>query len=330
MRSSASSQPMRRNWPLPFGPVRSSGWVSRSGWCDALGVARDLRADHPGGVRVVRAAHRADADAVDHLHVQRAGGRAVMRADRMPGDGGYAHPQTLPQGGPQGKELMHRSRRFAMAHRSGDGFDEHRHATRSVRHGSARAVGAVRPAGRRAGRAARRLRSGGRVAGGASGPWTVVPALVLLGIAQSALFAPVHETMHLTAFAQPPGQCGGRVARRLPVPAELAFLHRVPPGPSPLHPGPGAGSGADAAPASRAGRLPAARAGSELLAGAGQGAGGLLARRPVGLPVRSGGTGGAGDRQRALDDRVRRAPGYRLGVVCSTGGRRSCSGCCRR
>ncbi len=34
-----------------------------------------------------------------------------------------------------------------------------------------------------------------------SGPWTLAPALVLLGVAQSALFAPVHETMHLTAFA---------------------------------------------------------------------------------------------------------------------------------
>ena len=34
-----------------------------------------------------------------------------------------------------------------------------------------------------------------------SGPWTVVPALLLLGVAQSALFAPIHETMHLTAFA---------------------------------------------------------------------------------------------------------------------------------
>lgn len=33
-----------------------------------------------------------------------------------------------------------------------------------------------------------------------SGPWTVVPAIVLLGVAQSALFAPIHETMHLTAF----------------------------------------------------------------------------------------------------------------------------------
>ncbi len=33
-----------------------------------------------------------------------------------------------------------------------------------------------------------------------SGPWTIVPAVVLLGLAQSALFAPIHETMHLTAF----------------------------------------------------------------------------------------------------------------------------------
>ena len=34
-----------------------------------------------------------------------------------------------------------------------------------------------------------------------SGPWTVLPALLLLGVAQSSLFAPIHETMHLTAFA---------------------------------------------------------------------------------------------------------------------------------
>ena len=33
-----------------------------------------------------------------------------------------------------------------------------------------------------------------------SGPWTVVPAVLLLGLSQSALFAPIHETMHLTAF----------------------------------------------------------------------------------------------------------------------------------
>ncbi len=33
-----------------------------------------------------------------------------------------------------------------------------------------------------------------------SGPWTLLPAMLLLGIAQSALFAPIHETVHLTAF----------------------------------------------------------------------------------------------------------------------------------
>ncbi len=30
--------------------------------------------------------------------------------------------------------------------------------------------------------------------------WALVPAVLLLGLAQAALFAPVHETMHLTAF----------------------------------------------------------------------------------------------------------------------------------
>lgn len=41
--------------------------------------------------------------------------------------------------------------------------------------------------------------AGGLVA--AAGPWTLLPAIALLGLAQAALFAPVHETMHLTAFA---------------------------------------------------------------------------------------------------------------------------------
>lgn len=34
-----------------------------------------------------------------------------------------------------------------------------------------------------------------------AGPWTLLPAMLLLGIVQAALFAPIHETMHLTAFA---------------------------------------------------------------------------------------------------------------------------------
>ncbi len=33
-----------------------------------------------------------------------------------------------------------------------------------------------------------------------SGPWTIVPAMLLLGVVQAALFAPIHETMHMTAF----------------------------------------------------------------------------------------------------------------------------------
>jgi fatty acid desaturase len=34
-----------------------------------------------------------------------------------------------------------------------------------------------------------------------SNAWTLVPAMLLLGIALAALFAPIHETMHNTAFA---------------------------------------------------------------------------------------------------------------------------------
>ncbi len=33
-----------------------------------------------------------------------------------------------------------------------------------------------------------------------AGPWTILPAMLLLGILQAALFAPIHETMHLTVF----------------------------------------------------------------------------------------------------------------------------------
>ena len=33
-----------------------------------------------------------------------------------------------------------------------------------------------------------------------AGPWTILPAMVLLGVLQAALFAPIHETMHQTVF----------------------------------------------------------------------------------------------------------------------------------
>ncbi len=50
---------------------------------DALGVARDLRADDAGRVALIaRAVDAADARAVDHLDVERADGRAVVRTDR--------------------------------------------------------------------------------------------------------------------------------------------------------------------------------------------------------------------------------------------------------
>ena len=81
-RSSASSQEIGRNWPdaLRAGAQQRLRQAVRV--VDALGVARDLGADHAGGVAVRRrAAHRADARAVQHLHLESAGGRAVMRAD---------------------------------------------------------------------------------------------------------------------------------------------------------------------------------------------------------------------------------------------------------
>lgn len=36
-----------------------------------------------------------------------------------------------------------------------------------------------------------------------AGPWTLLPAMLALGIVQAAFFAPIHETMHMTAFASP-------------------------------------------------------------------------------------------------------------------------------
>ena len=45
------------------------------------------------------------------------------------------------------------------------------------------------------------LIAAGGVAVALSGPWTLMPAMLFLGIAQAMLFAPIHETMHQTAFA---------------------------------------------------------------------------------------------------------------------------------
>ena len=54
---------------------------------DALGVARDLGADDARRVALLfGAAHAPDALAVDHLDVERADRRAIVRADRRPPD----------------------------------------------------------------------------------------------------------------------------------------------------------------------------------------------------------------------------------------------------
>ncbi len=69
---------------------------------DALGVARDLGADHASRVGIViGAAQSADPLPVQHLHFQRAGGRAVVRAGRRTdfkrgGTDGLVHPSNMP------------------------------------------------------------------------------------------------------------------------------------------------------------------------------------------------------------------------------------------
>ena len=73
------------------------------GMMHALGVARDLRADHTGGVVVVlRAAHAADRVVAENLDLKRAGRWTVVRA----GGGGNARTdglvhvdRTLPRSG---------------------------------------------------------------------------------------------------------------------------------------------------------------------------------------------------------------------------------------
>ena len=54
------------------------------GMMDTLGIARDLRADHARRVGLMLgAANPADRRAVDHLDVERASRRAIMRTGRM-------------------------------------------------------------------------------------------------------------------------------------------------------------------------------------------------------------------------------------------------------
>ena len=76
---------MRANWPDPFGPVRRMRIHQPVRMMDALGVARDLGADDAGGIGLqLGAAHPADGVAVDHLDIEGAGRRAIVRTGGMP------------------------------------------------------------------------------------------------------------------------------------------------------------------------------------------------------------------------------------------------------
>jgi hypothetical protein len=91
----------RRELSRSFRPAPQQRLQQPVGMMDALGVARDLGADHAGRVVVVLgAAHPADAAAVDHLDVERAGRGAVVRTggrcDRDVGADELIHgPPTL-------------------------------------------------------------------------------------------------------------------------------------------------------------------------------------------------------------------------------------------
>ncbi len=85
--------------PLRAGAQQRPGQAVRM--MDALGVAGHLRADHAGGVVVGRRpAHRADAPPIEHLDLERASGRAVVRADGM---ADVAHEASVAGSGAAGK-----------------------------------------------------------------------------------------------------------------------------------------------------------------------------------------------------------------------------------
>jgi hypothetical protein len=78
------SDALERPDPLALRADAAHGKGQPVGVVLALGVAGDLRADDPGGIAVVSgAAHLADAPGRQALDIERAGARAIVRADRM-------------------------------------------------------------------------------------------------------------------------------------------------------------------------------------------------------------------------------------------------------
>ena len=83
-RSSAASQLASFQKPLALGAGADQRLHQPVGMVDAVGIARDLGADDARRVAVVLGAmDAADAVVVEELDVERAGGRAVVRAGRM-------------------------------------------------------------------------------------------------------------------------------------------------------------------------------------------------------------------------------------------------------
>src|SRR5690606_13469361 len=84
----------------------------------ALGVARHLGAYHAGRVAVVLGAVNAGHAAVDDLHVERTGGRAVMGTGRVADTdirvrvhSGRNYPHLPSDSSPDGSKLLHSSSR---------------------------------------------------------------------------------------------------------------------------------------------------------------------------------------------------------------------------
>ena len=81
MRSRASSQPIRSNWPEPLGPVAAQRVGQALGMVEPLSVAGDLRADHACRVGdALATAHLAQTAVRQLLDLERADRRAVVRA----------------------------------------------------------------------------------------------------------------------------------------------------------------------------------------------------------------------------------------------------------
>ena len=100
MTPSASFHDARRNWPLPFAPVRISGYRQPVVAVDAAGEAADLGADEAVGDAVAAAAVDLGDLALLDRDEQAAGVRAIQRARRVDGAPPpvqfLAHPISLP------------------------------------------------------------------------------------------------------------------------------------------------------------------------------------------------------------------------------------------